>query len=123
MGSTTRDSRCNTMTNFIISLCLISIFFGISSGFSKEATLKQSLLEYYDPTTKPEGQTTVEISVRPVNMKMCPKSQVLTLHTWNMYKWKDLRLTWNPEYFDNITTLLLRLFRFCGGDRLHNLSR
>ena len=74
--STTRDSRCNTMTHFIISLCLISIVFGISSGFSKESTLKQSLLEYYDPTTKPEGQTTVEISVRPVNMKMCPKSQV-----------------------------------------------
>ena len=64
------------MTNFIISLCLISIVFGISSGFSKESTLKKSLLEYYDPTTKPEGQTTVEISVRPVNMKMCPKSQV-----------------------------------------------
>ena len=66
------------MTNFIISLCLISIVFGISSGFSKESTLKKSLLEYYDPTTKPEGQTTVEISVRPVNMKMCPKSQVLS---------------------------------------------
>ena len=66
------------MTNFILSLCLISIFFGISSGFNKEATLKKSLLEYYDPTTKPEGQTAVEISVRPVNMKMCPHSQVLT---------------------------------------------
>ena len=38
--------------------------------------MKKSLLEYYDPTTKPEGQTTVELSVRPVNMKMCPKSQV-----------------------------------------------
>ena len=24
-----------------------------------------------------------------------------------MYKWKDLRLTWNPEYFDNITTLFI----------------
>ena len=32
---------------------------------------------------------------------------MLTLHTWNMYKWKDLRLTWNPEYFDNITTLFI----------------
>ena len=93
------------MTNFIISLCLISIVFGISSGFSKESTLKKSLLEYYDPTTKPEGQTTVEISVRPVNMKMCPKSQV---HI-QFLKPNEVSIT-NPGIFSTILSEVFSIF-------------
>ena len=95
------------MTNFIISLCLISIVFGISSGFSKESTLKKSLLEYYDPTTKPEGQTTVEISVRPVNMKMCPKSQV---HI-QFLKPNEVSIT-NPEIFSIILSEVFSILKY-----------
>ena len=38
--------------------------------------LKNSLLFQYDRTTKPFEHVTVEVAVRPINLKLCPHSQV-----------------------------------------------
>jgi len=89
---------------FAFSLA-ISLFGNSFAHTNYLSDLKNSLLFQYDRTTKPFEHVTVEVAVRPINLKLCPHSQVLTLYTWNTYKWTDPRLVWNPDHHENITEL------------------
>ena len=60
---------------FIFSLA-ICIFGNVFAHTNYLSDLKNSLLFNYDRTTKPFEHVTVNISVRPVNLKLCPHSQV-----------------------------------------------
>ena len=62
---------------FIFSLA-ICIFGNVFAHTNYLSDLKNSLLYNYDRTTKPFEHVTVNISVRPVNLKLCPHSQVTT---------------------------------------------
>ena len=60
---------------FSLAICIFGNAFAHTNYLSD---LKNSLLYNYDRTTKPFEHVTVDISVRPMNLKLCPHSQVNT---------------------------------------------
>ena len=73
---------------FIFSLA-ICIFGNVFAHTNYLSDLKNSLLYNYDRTTKPFEHVTVNISVRPVNLKLCPHSQVTTKARGRGLHWED----------------------------------
>ena len=60
-------------------ILVVSLLLGLvlSLGNAQQLqTLKKKILFQYDKNTKPDGLVSVNVAIRPVNVKLCPHSEV-----------------------------------------------
>ena len=61
---------------FVYFAASILLGLAVIVNCNEESRLKRHLLFEYDRNSKPSEQVVVEIGVRPMNLNLCPHSQV-----------------------------------------------
>lgn len=105
--------------SFGIRWCLGAGMVGISLGntwrMGNMTALKTALLHNYDESTTPPGftgsdrGTNIEIQLGLNQFPVFDTvNEAFSMFAWWRYNWKDLRLTWNPEDWDDITYVVFK---------------
>ena len=66
--------------NTFLSFFVIYLMATQSLAMSNRATLKRKLLFDYDKTSIPDEKVTFGIEIHPMNLDLCPKTQVTKFH-------------------------------------------
>ncbi|CAF3545324.1 unnamed protein product [Adineta steineri] len=96
------------MMNISIWLVLLGlIFYKNINGSDIAKKLYEDLMLKYDKRVRPVFNATetlnvgISLSVSQL-IDVDEKSQIMTTNVWLKHEWRDYRLTWNPESYDNI---------------------
>ena len=70
------SSQIGNMRGVFVYFASILLGLAVIVNCNEESRLKRHLLFEYDRNTKPSEQVAVEVGVRPMNLNLCPHSQV-----------------------------------------------
>ena len=74
--------------------------------FKSEELLFKNLLNEYNKSIKPPGQSSVLLTFELYQIiSLIEKDQIITLNTWISQAWIDERLSWNPGDYQNISLI------------------
>jgi nicotinic acetylcholine receptor len=58
------------------------------------------------PVSSPSEVLSVQVSLQLLQIiRVDEKSQVLTTNVWQIIKWKDINLSWNPSDYENVSVV------------------
>ncbi|XP_061724434.1 neuronal acetylcholine receptor subunit alpha-3-like [Cydia pomonella] len=80
-----------------------------------EINLKKKLTKCYAKTLKPpvnkdSNPVVVKVDYLLQSFKFDPNEEILTLYSWNYFVWRNDRLTWKPEDYNNIMSTQVSSF-------------
>uniref|UniRef100_A0A8C3AGE4 Cholinergic receptor, nicotinic, alpha 4b n=1 Tax=Cyclopterus lumpus TaxID=8103 RepID=A0A8C3AGE4_CYCLU len=102
--------RLDTFLLWLISSSLPSVCFQVRPRAHAEERLLQDLFAHYNKLSRPVENTSDTVLVHfglsiAQLIDVDEKNQMMTTNVWVKQEWNDYKLRWNPEEYENVTSI------------------